>query len=117
MTTITPELLSQFLKTSYLPCQVIHDNPCLLSAFKRFMLNIRTSTKLFLPLYLIPTILMKRKQLKSSAGPILKETMKNCLRTIGFVSTWFALWKYCLCKTKDIRMTVDGIFIIFSIYN
>jgi hypothetical protein len=108
---LSPEtLISQLLQKPYLQCSKIHDHPCLLDAFFRFLLNISKSAKIFIPLYFVPTLIMKRKQLKTQAGPILKGTLETCLRTIGFVSCWWALWKYFLCTTKDIRGTFDGFY-------
>ena len=105
---MTPELCEKLIKTSFLSCKDIHDHTCLISALQRLLLNFKNAAKIFIPLYFVPTLIMKRKQLKSSGGMILKQTLKTCLRTLGFVSAWFAIWKYALCSTKNLRMTVDG---------
>ncbi len=109
---ITNELSDNFLKTSFLLCKDLHDNSCIIAALDRLLVNFRSSSKLFIPLFFIPTIIFKRKLLKST--PILKETLQSCLRTLSFLSTWFSIWKYSLCKTKNIRMTVDGKIVYIS---
>ena len=106
---LSPEtLIAEIMKNPYVACSNIHDHPCLVSAIIRLIQNIRSAAKIFIPLYFVPTLIMKRKLLKTQAGPILKGTLQTCLRTIGFVSVWWAIWKYGLCKTKDFRHLVDG---------
>lgn len=108
---ISKEAVENFLKSGYLSCKHVHDHACLSSALSRLLSNFTKNAKLFIPLYFLPTLISKRKQLKTNGSEILKGTLLSCLQTLAFVSTWFALWKYSLCKTKDIRMTVDSIFL------
>ena len=110
MEQIPQEAIEEFLKTSFTSCKNIHSFPCLAHFLLRFIRNFKKNGRLFLPLYFIPTIILKRKLLRTQFKEIMDGTLRSCLRTILFVSAWFSLWHYLMCATKNVRMTVDSIF-------
>lgn len=112
MQAISSEKLEEFLKTSYISCEFLHESSCFLHFLKKFCTNLAKNAKIFVPLFVIPAIISKRKLIKSLGREILKETLQtslfSCARTIVFVSLWLSLYKYCMCFSKNLRKTVDS---------
>lgn len=104
---ITDELFEQVVNGKFIPCTYIHEGSCLHCALEKFIVVFKIASKFYLPIHLIPLVIFKLKKLKTEPLNVIKSFLKNMLKSIMFMSSYIAVFRYGLCFFKNSRHVVD----------
>ena len=101
------ELKEQIRNGGFLPCEDYHFDSCEVHSIKRFLKVLPLTLKFYLPVHLVPALIFKWKKLKTEPLAVLKYVIKGMLQSAVMFALYVALFRYSLCRVKNLRGKVD----------
>ena len=111
---ISKEWLDVTFRGGHVPCEIVHDHSCEWNGLKKFLLVFAMAYKFYIPIHLLPALIFKRKKLLKEPLQIIKNVVKNVLKSSSFISAYVGLFWYFICRFKNYRMKTDKWNIIYS---
>lgn len=97
------ELIKHVEEGGFIDCKDIHDFSCEKEALVRFGLVFKLAAKFYLPIHLIPALILKRKVLKTKPLQVLKSFLNSYLRSSIMLAAYIMIFRYGMCTLKNIR--------------
>ena len=104
---LSAEMLEHAYKGGFVACKHIHDHRCEWTAFIKFITTFNKAIKFYLPLHFIPVLLFKWKKLKEEPKKTLTNAAKNIAMSSFCLDTYLMIFRYLLCKLKNVRGKMD----------
>ena len=104
---LSKEIKEHVFNGGFIECSHIHDGSCEYEAFKRFMVIFKLSSKFYLPIHLVPTLIFQRKKLVKNPRAVLWHFLKGYIRSVLMLALFVTIFRYFLCVTKNTRHKVD----------
>lgn len=82
-----------------------HEGPCVQYVFWDFMARWQQNALMYVPVYLVPKLITRRKQLITEPIEFLGGYLQNVLVSGLFLATYIAAAKSMMCTFKRIEMT------------
>ena len=106
------ETIQHLLAGGYVECRDHHDSSCEVYALHKFKSVMLIAATIYTPVYFVPTILFKWKQLKENPKKTLKKAASNSLTSCIFAASYVTFYRYLYCLIKNSRQKMDSVPII-----
>ena len=104
---IGPELREFVANGGFIDCKDIHAGSCEYEGWVRFWTCFGKTTKFYLPVHLIPALILKRHKLRSQPWEVFKYFFKNFIRSSVMLAVYVTIFRYFLCFFKNKRHAID----------
>lgn len=98
MPPLPPQALQKIMAGAFVGCREIHLYSCERHALTHSLRMLLLALKVYIPLHVVPLILLRSKELRRQPGEMMLRCVKGIAKSCIFVAVYSGIIRYAMCK-------------------